>query len=175
MVTDANNRCIPVATNIHNHQPTKRSSSRVPPAEARREQAHAPAASHPRSQGATLAADDHTVPARTVEAAEATFIRRGYVLNTLRGNLRSAAYTHGVDVSRLFDHGRRSELRVDEIRGVIRCEGRLPQAVMLDPSIGQCCGCRGDGLHFLFQSFVGSVRTFGRRAQHAPRQATRRD
>jgi len=36
------------------------------------------------------------------------------VLNTLRGNLRSAAYTHGVDVSRLFDHGRRSELSVDE-------------------------------------------------------------
>ena len=172
MVTDANNRCIPVATNIHNHQPTKRSSSRVPPAEARREQAHAPAASHPRSQGATLAADDHTVPARTVEAAEATFIRRGYVLNTLRGNLRSVAYTHGVDVSRLFDHGRRSELRVDEIRGVIRCEGRLPQAVMLDYQLVRVVDIEVTGC---IQSFVGSVRTFGRRAQHAPRQATRRD
>ena len=172
MVTDANNLFFPVSTN---HQPTKRSSTRVSPTEAWREQAHAPAASHPRPQGATLATDDHTVPARTVEAAQATFVRRGHVLNTLRGNLRSAAYTHGVDVSRLFDHGRRSELGVDDIRSVIRCEGRLPQAVMLDPAFGPWCGCRGDGLHFLFQSFVGSVRTFGRRAQHAPQRSTRRD
>ena len=187
-VTDANLDAHLSPPPTSSHQPTKRSPPRVTSTEAAREPPHASAASQPRSQGAPTEAPlpltQQAVRARTVEATEATFARRGHLLNTLRRKLHAAAYTaHGVDFSRLFNHvnhGRRGELGFDDFRGAIRREGRLSQAVMSDQELRRLfravdVEATGSISIAEFRWLVGDgPDPRSARAASAPRQASRR-
>ena len=187
-VTDANLDAHLSPPPTSNHHPTKRSPPRVTSTEAPREPPHTAAASQPRSQGAPTEAPlpltQQAVRARTVEATEATFARRGHLLNTLRRKLHAAAYTaHGVDFSRLFNHvnhGRRGELGFDDFRGAIRREGRLSQAVMSDQELRRLfravdVEATGSISVAEFRWLVGDgPDPRSARAASAPRQASRR-